>query len=609
MCGIVGATAERQIEAILVEGLKRLEYRGYDSAGVAIINPKTHEIERKRAHGKVDLLEKALREKPLTGHTGIAHTRWATHGKPSEANAHPHSSHDTISIVHNGIIENHQQLRAQLIEKNYTFESETDSEVIAHLIHFHFLKTNDMMQTLHDVSHELKGAYSLGILSQKTPDKLYGIRSGSPLVIGVGIGENFIASDPLALLPVTQKFIYLEEGDIVAISRDQILIHNQEGQTVTRDIRECTTDGDAASKGNFRHYMLKEIYDQPDALKEMVKHGIQHHQLTNIFQHANNTILACVQRVHIVACGTSFHAGLIARYWIESIARIPAQVEIASEFRYRDSMMEPNTLFIAISQSGETADTLAAARHAKHMGCKTILAICNAVESTLVRESDLLLLTRSGKEVGVAATKTFTTQLTGLALFTLALAEQHTALATSLASHIEALESLPTIINELLNLDILTQSIGKLFMQKNHALFIARGEFYPIALEGALKLKEISYVHAEGYPAGELKHGPLALVDENMPVIVIAPQNALFEKIASNIQEVQARGGQVFVLSDAPASAFGNHVVHIPMPSMPDFIAPIAYTIPLQLLSYHIAVLRGTDVDQPRNLAKSVTVE
>lgn len=610
MCGIIGAIAERHIEGILIEGLKRLEYRGYDSAGVAILEELSQGITRKRVHGKVAALEKLLQDEPLSGKTGIAHTRWATHGKPNIINAHPHISQDEISIVHNGIIENYQQLRNQLIEKNYVFESETDTEVIAHLLHLYVTQENDITTALQKAASQLRGAFALCILSKKNADCIYAIRCGSPLVIGLGIGENFIASDPLALLPVTQKFIYLEEGDIAAVSRTIIHIYNAQGETVERPVHECNAEMDAASKGQFRHYMLKEIYDQPAAITETLQHCLTpQNTLSDILGHTKNAALSAVKRVQIVACGTSFHAGLVARYWIESIAKIPTQVDVASEFRYRDSIMEPNTLFVAISQSGETADTLAAVRHAKQMGCETILAICNIAESTLSREANLLLMTHSGKEVGVAATKTFTTQLTALALLTLVLAQQRNTPHAVIEQYISTLQQLPTVINELFNLDHYLQHVSKYFTQKKHALFIARGEHTPIAAEGALKLKEISYVHAESYPAGELKHGPLALIDEKMPVIVIAPRNKLFEKVCSNIHEVTARGGEVFVLSDQPAEYFGENVIHIPMPALPDFIAPIAYTIPLQLLAYHIAVLKGTDVDQPRNLAKSVTVE
>ena len=610
MCGIVGAIAQRNIEPILVEGLKRLEYRGYDSAGIAILDPKTNAILRTRVFGKVAALEKALHEKPLSGHAGIAHTRWATHGKPNEINAHPHTSHDEIAIVHNGIIENHQLLRKKLLEANYVFVSETDSEVIAHLLHYHFSNHNDMMTALQKTANDMKGAYALCVLSKKTPDYVYAVRSGSPLVIGLGIGENFIASDPLALLPVTQKFIYLEEGDIAAVSLTQVQVKNDRGDIVTREIHECTSEMDAVSKGGFRHFMLKEIYDQPNVITTALEFYLTRDgKIADILGKNTGLVLSKIKRIQIVACGTSYNAGLVARYWMESIAKIPTQVEVASEFRYRDSVMEPDTLFIAISQSGETADTLAAMRHAKEMGCKNILALCNMAESTLARESNLLLLMHSGREVGVAATKTFIAQLTAFAVLTLAIAKQTGLAQKEIDTHLHALQQLPNVLGDLLHLDAQIQIISKQFTHKQNALFIARGEHYPIALEGALKLKEISYLHGEAYAAGELKHGPIALIDENMPVIVIAPHNKLFEKLASNVQEVCARGGEVFVLSDAPADVFDNAVNIITMPPIPDFVAPIAYTLPLQLLAYHIAVLKGTDVDQPRNLAKSVTVE
>lgn len=609
MCGIVGAVAERSIETILIEGLKRLEYRGYDSAGVAILDPESHEILRKRVHGKVAVLEKALSDHPLLGQTGIAHTRWATHGKPSEVNAHPHTSQNEIAIVHNGIIENHQELRKKLIENNYTFESETDTEVVAHLLHL-YSKNNNMMDALQKAAAELKGAFAMCILSKKNPDAIYAVRSGSPIVIGIGNGEAFFASDPLALLPVTKKFISLEEGDIASISRTDIQIRNKQGEIVKRDIFECTSEMDVANKGNFRHYMQKEIYDQPESIAETLRYCLtQENTLSDIFGTVPNTVLSDIRRVQIIACGTSYHAGLVARYWIESIAKIPTQVDVASEFRYRDSIMESNTLFIAISQSGETADTLAATRHARKMGCKKILAICTVAESSLSRESDFVLMTRSGREVGVAATKTFTSQLTALAILTLALAEKQGISESIVRTHIAELQTLPAVVKTLLTLDSSIQTLSSQFTHKQHALFIARGQQYPIAAEGALKLKEISYVHAEAYPAGELKHGPIALIDKEMPVIVVAPHDHLFEKCASNIEEVQARGAQVYVLSNQSADVFGNQVTHIAVPTVPHFIAPIAYTIPLQLLAYHIAVLKGTDVDQPRNLAKSVTVE
>lgn len=610
MCGIVGAIAERPVEKILIEGLKRLEYRGYDSAGMAILDPESNAIRRARVLGKVAGLIEALQAVPLSGYVGIAHTRWATHGRPNETNAHPHCSKNKIAIVHNGIIENYQALREKLIKLDYEFESETDTEVVAHLLHHHLDQDDDMEIAIQKTAAELKGAYALCILFTETPDRFYAVRSGSPLVVGLGIGENFIASDQLALLPVTQKFIYLEEGDIAIVSCDDVRIIDSTGKMANRKTHESEPEADAASKGKFRHFMLKEIYDQPTAIARTLERYLTNSHINpEQFGHQASKILSTVKRVQIIACGTSFHAALVAKYWMEAIAKIPTQVEVASEFRYRDSIMEPDTLFIAISQSGETADTLAAVRHAKKIGCKAVLSICNVPESSLSRESDLLCITQSGREIGVAATKTFTAQLSALALLTLVLSQFQGLAKKDIANYIRDLESLPDRIDLLLKLDKQIQVISKQFIYKKNALFIARGEFYPIALEGALKLKEISYVHAEGYPAGELKHGPLALVDEEMPVIVIAPNNKLFDKLASNLQEIQARGGQLFVLSNKDKSAFDAKTILIPMPDMPDLLAPICYTIPLQLLSYHIAVLKGTDVDQPRNLAKSVTVE
>lgn len=610
MCGIVGAISKRPVEQILIEGLKRLEYRGYDSAGIALLDPQTNNIRRARVLGKVANLIETLQAVPLSGYIGIAHTRWATHGKPNETNAHPHCSHNKIAIVHNGIIENYQSLREKLMAFDYTFESETDTEVVAHLLHYYFEQENNMETAIQKTVRELRGAYALAILFTETPHQFYAVRSGSPLVIGLGIGENFIASDPLALLPVTQKFIYLEEGDIATIACDHVHIIDHVGKMAKRDIHESESDHDAASKGVFRHYMLKEIYDQPEAISKTLEHYLsKNHLALELFGHRATEIFPTIQRVHIVACGTSFHAGLVARYWMESIARIPTQVDVASEFRYRNGVIEPDTLLIAISQSGETADTLAAVRHAKKMGCKAILAICNAPQSSLSREADLLCVTQSGKEIGVAATKTFTAQLSVLALLTLVLGECRGLSQSVVAEHIQALQQLPEKMEMLLKLDERIQAISKQFTHAQHALFIGRGEHYPIALEGALKLKEISYVHAAAYPAGELKHGPLALVDEEMPVIVIAQDNQLFEKLLSNIQEIQARGGKLFVFSNREKSAFDHRVTHIPMPDMPELLTPIAYVVPLQLLAYHIAVLKGTDVDQPRNLAKSVTVE
>ena len=611
MCGIVGAIAQRNIAEILLEGLKRLEYRGYDSAGLAIIHPDSNAIQCLRAIGKVSNLEEALNAEPLQGSTGIAHTRWATHGEPTEANAHPHCPRDEIAVVHNGIIENHDALRKKLTGLGYTFQSETDTEVIVHLIHHYLQKENDPMKAIHKTSLELKGAYALGIVISQFPNHLFTIRHGSPLVVGLGIGEHFIASDPLALLPVTQRFMYLEDGDIAKISIDDIYIENKDGREVSREVHKSKSTAGRIEKGKYRHFMQKEIYDQPEALANTLEgHFIDDRIIVQAFGHKAEAIFQRIKRVQLVACGTSYHAGLVALHWMEGVAGIPCQVEVASEKRYRLSVVEPDTLFIALSQSGETADTLAALRQAKELGYAATLTICNVPESSLVRESDLVFMTRAGIEIGVAATKTFTSQLVALLSLAIVLGQQHKIskeLATSLTKD---LKRLPGIVKDILSLDKSIEKISKHFVDKNHALFLGRGEHHPIALEGALKLKEISYVHAEAYPAGELKHGPLALVDENMPVIVVAPNNALIEKLASNVQEVQARGGELYIFADEEIDwPTHNKSTIIQMPKTPEILTPITYTIPLQLLSYHIAVLKGTDVDQPRNLAKSVTVE
>ena len=610
MCGIVGAVAQRNVSRILVEGLKRLEYRGYDSAGVALLEPETQEIQRVRVLGKVAKLEQALTDHPTPGHVGIAHTRWATHGQPTQSNAHPHTSNDEIAVVHNGIIENHDALREKLIGLGYQFLSETDTEVIVHLIHHHYKTAQNMLDAIKLATAELEGAYALGIIAKADPESLYTVRLGSPLVIGLGIGEHFIGSDPLALLPVTQRFIYLEEGDIAHLTINQIEIFDANGKPVERKEHISEQSSESASKGNYRHFMLKEIFEQPEALGSTINaHIINHKLIEQAFGHNAQDLFAKVKRIQIVACGTSFHAGLVGRHWIESIAGLPCHVEIASENRYRQQVVEPDTLFIALSQSGETADTLAALRQAKKRGYVGTLGICNVPESSLAREADLIFLTRAGAEVGVAATKTFTAQLVALLLLAAAFAGRNADQATQ-QDLIDALLHLPRVIQETLELDDVIQQLSKRFSEKNHALFLGRGNQTPIAMEGALKLKEISYVHAEAYPAGELKHGPLALVDNEMPIIVVAPKNELSDKLQSNIQEVQARGGELFIFADQTLNwpqQNGSEI--IPMPTMPDVITPIAYTIPLQLLSYHIAVLKGTDVDQPRNLAKSVTVE
>ncbi len=610
MCGIVGAVAERNITAILLEGLKRLEYRGYDSAGVAVYtNDET--LERMRRPGKVSELEAALAEHPLVGRLGIAHTRWATHGAPCERNAHPHFSGD-IAVVHNGIIENHEALREQLKALGYAFTSDTDTEVIAHLLNHKLKDQPDLTVALKATVKELHGAYGLAVINAKQPDRLVAARSGSPLVIGLGLGENFLASDQLALRQVTDRFMYLEEGDIAEIRRDHVQIWDVAGKAVERQTVQYTDGAEAADKGEFRHYMLKEIHEQPAVVQRTLEGRLSNDQvLVQAFGPQAAELFAKVRNVQIVACGTSYHAGMVARYWLEELAGIPCQVEVASEFRYRKVVVQPDTLFVTISQSGETADTLAALRNAKELGFLASLAICNVGISSLVRESDLTLLTQAGREIGVASTKAFTTQLVGLLLLTLSLGQVRGSLAKGVeATLVEELRRLPTRLGEALAMDSTVEKIAELFAEKNHTLFLGRGAQFPVAMEGALKLKEISYIHAEAYPAGELKHGPLALVDNDMPVVTVAPNNELLEKLKSNLQEVRARGGELIVFADEKAgmtNGEGTHVVQ--MPHIHDILSPILYTIPLQLLSYYVAVLKGTDVDQPRNLAKSVTVE
>lgn len=609
MCGIVGAIAERHVAPILLEGLKRLEYRGYDSAGMAIFKNATQKIDRLRVLGKVANLADALSKHPLPGHLGIAHTRWATHGAPSEKNAHPHCSEQQVVVVHNGIIENHAALQQKLTALNYQFESETDTEVIGHLIHYYLQQGNNHKQALQLALKELKGAYALGIIFNNNPDTLFAARHGSPLVIGIGIGENFIASDQIALLPVTQQFITLEEGDLALITRHDIHIENAEQELVHRDITLSSLQIDTTSKGSFRHYMQKEIYEQPLSLNETLLEHLNAPEISNTcFGHKASELLPTIKRVHIIACGTSFHAGLVAKYWLESLAGIPCQVEVASEFRYRPTVIEEHTLFVALSQSGETADTLAALRKAKHKG--VTLAICNTAHSSLVKEADLAFITRAGTEIGVAATKTFTAQLSALLLLTLALGTYHHLTPASQTLLIEQLKKVSGLAEQFIQLDQQIETLAHQFMECYQALFLGRGSYYPIALEGALKLKEISYIHAEAYPAGELKHGPLALIDSDMPIIVLAPNNELVEKLASNMKEVDARGGHLYVFADEALDwSHFKKIRVIKLPAVADVIGPILYTIPLQLLAYHVAVLKGTDVDQPRNLAKSVTVE
>ncbi|MEL7936434.1 MULTISPECIES: glutamine--fructose-6-phosphate transaminase (isomerizing) [Pseudomonas] len=611
MCGIVGAIAERNVTPILIEGLKRLEYRGYDSAGLALVDA-AGELQRRRRVGKVASLEQALAEQPLAGHLGIAHTRWATHGAPSEANAHPHFSHDRLAVVHNGIIENHEELREYLKGEGYVFSSQTDTEVIVHLLHLRLRELGDLASALKATVKELHGAYGLAAISLDQPDRIVAARSGSPLVVGLGLGENFLASDQLALRQVTDRFIYLEEGDIVELRRDSVQLWDAEGRPVKREAVQYHEGAEAADKGEYRHFMLKEIHEQPKVVQRTLEGRLGAGQvLVENFGPNAAELFAKVRNVQIVACGTSYHAGLVARYWLEELTGIPCQVEVASEFRYRKVAVQPDALFVTISQSGETADTLAALRNAKQLGFLSSLAICNVATSSLVRESDMTLLTLAGPEIGVASTKAFTTQLVALLLLTLAIGRVQDRLGEGVeAELVEALRRLPTRLEEALAMDKVVEKVGELFAEKHHTLFLGRGAQYPVAMEGALKLKEISYIHAEAYPAGELKHGPLALVDADMPVVTVAPNNELLEKLKSNLQEVRARGGELIVFAEANSgigNGPGTHVVS--MPPIHDCLAPILYTVPLQLLSYHVAVLKGTDVDQPRNLAKSVTVE
>jgi len=613
MCGIVGAVAERNITPILIEGLKRLEYRGYDSAGVALVEADGR-LQRCRRNGKVAELEQALGQAPLTGRLGIAHTRWATHGAPCERNAHPHFSGGELAVVHNGIIENHEALRARLQGLGYVFTSDTDTEVIVHLLHHKLESLGDLTAALKATIPELHGAYGLAVISARQPDRILAARSGSPLVIGLGLGENFLASDQLALRQVTDRFVYLEEGDIAEIRRDALQIWNLAGEPVEREAVQYHEGAEAADKGEYRHFMLKEIHEQPVVVQRALEGRLVDGQvLVEAFGPQAAELFARVRNVQIVACGTSYHAGMVARYWLEELAGIPCQVEVASEFRYRKVVVQPDTLFVSISQSGETADTLAALRNAKQMprGYLGSLAICNVATSSLVRESDLTLLTQAGPEIGVASTKAFTTQLVGLMLLTLGLGQVQGSLAPALERELVGeLRRLPVRLAEALAMDAVIEKLSERFTEKHHTLFLGRGAQYPVAMEGALKLKEISYIHAEAYPAGELKHGPLALVDADMPVVTVAPNNELLEKLKSNLQEVRARGGELIVFADGEAgfeNGEGTQLVN--MPHVHDALAPILYTIPLQLLSYHVAVLRGTDVDQPRNLAKSVTVE
>lgn len=606
MCGIVGAVAQRDVANILVDGLHRLEYRGYDSAGVAVLNEE-HNMQIVRRVGKVKALDDAISANPLVGGTGIAHTRWATHGEPSETNAHPHRS-GKIAVVHNGIIENYEELKVILQDRGYVFQSQTDTEVIAHLVEWELRTSSSLLEAVQKTAVQLRGAYGTVVMNQDDPSRLVVARSGSPLVIGYGVGENFLASDPLALLSVTRRFAYLEEGDVAEITRHSVDIYNREGQKVEREIHEGNFEVDAADKGQYRHYMQKEIFEQPVAIMNTLDGRIENGRV-KIDAIAPNAaeILTKVEHVQIVACGTSYNAGMVARYWLESLAGVACDVEIASEFRYRKFVTRPNSLLVTISQSGETADTLAALRLAKEAGFMSAMTVCNVATSSLVRESDFAFMTKAGVEVGVASTKAFTTQLTCLLLLTAALGRLKGNLSASQeADIVHALQRLPAQIESALTHEKEIEQLSEDFADKHHSLFLGRGEFYPIAMESALKLKEISYIHAEAYAAGELKHGPLALIDSEMPVVVVAPENELLEKVKSNIEEVRARGGQLFIFADHDAGLGYQTVV---FPKVDEVTAPIFYTVPLQLLSYHVALIKGTDVDQPRNLAKSVTVE
>ncbi|MEE0986157.1 MAG: glutamine--fructose-6-phosphate transaminase (isomerizing) [Succinivibrionaceae bacterium] len=612
MCGIVGAVAQRDVSGILLEGLRRLEYRGYDSAGIAVVNAN-HELKRIRSLGKVKDLVAKVEQDSIPGGLGIAHTRWATHGKPSVNNAHPHVS-GSVALVHNGIIENYSDIKTRLIAKGFKFDSETDTEALVHLIAFNKRTTPNLLAAVQKTVKEIRGAYGTVIIDSQEPNHLIAARSGSPIVIGLGIGENFVASDPSALLPVTRRFIFLQEGDIADITRFSITIYDQNGQVVERPVTESELLNDDNVKGNYRHFMQKEIYEQGTAISNTLENRLTDNKIcAEAFGAEAPAIFKKVENIRIIACGTSYHAGLIARQWFEEYLDISTQVEIASEFRYRKSVKAPNTLFVTLSQSGETADTLAALRLAKEQGYMSSLAICNVPDSSLVRESELVFLTRAGREIGVASTKAFTTQLIALLLLMGAIGSIKGILTAEAEQDlIKSIKSVSGSINEVLKLDASIEKLSLEFVNRHNSLFLGRGSLFPVALEGALKLKEISYIHAEGYAAGELKHGPLALIDSDMPVIVVAPKNDLFEKLKSNIEEVAARGGILYVFKGRDIDFGDNDSANIrciDVPEVDDLIAPIVYTVPLQLLAYHVAIIKGTDVDQPRNLAKSVTVE
>ncbi|MCY9874388.1 glutamine--fructose-6-phosphate transaminase (isomerizing) [Vibrio barjaei] len=610
MCGIVGAVAQRDVAEILVEGLRRLEYRGYDSAGVAVVDANS-ELKRVRRLGKVQELADAVDSQDVTGGTGIAHTRWATHGEPSEANAHPHVSGD-IAVVHNGIIENHEELRATLQERGYVFQSQTDTEVIAHLVEWELRTSATLVEALQKTAAQLDGAYGTVVVDRKDPSRIVAARSGSPIVIGFGVGENFLASDQLALLSVTRRFMYLEEGDVAEITRREVTVLDVHGNPVEREITESNAEHDAGDKGQYRHFMQKEIFEQPRALINTMEGRITDKAVVTEAIGVNAVdILKKVDHVQIIACGTSYNSGMAARYWFESIAGVSCDVEIASEFRYRDFVVRPNSLLVTLSQSGETADTLAALRLAKEKGYMSAMTICNVAGSSLVRESDFAFMTRAGTEIGVASTKAFTTQLAAMLMMVVSIARLQGHMTEEREAEIvKSLHELPANIEKALAFDKEIEALATDFADKHHTLFLGRGEYYPIAMEASLKLKEISYIHAEAYAAGELKHGPLALIDADMPVVVVAPTNDLLEKLKSNIEEVRARGGLLYVFADEKAGFEGDENMKIiQMPHVDDIIAPIYYTVPMQLLSYHVALIKGTDVDQPRNLAKAVTVE
>ncbi|MEZ9142928.1 glutamine--fructose-6-phosphate transaminase (isomerizing) [Vibrio sp. 10N.286.52.C3] len=610
MCGIVGAVAQRDVAEILVEGLRRLEYRGYDSAGVAVVDTESN-LTRVRRLGKVQELADAVEEQQVIGGTGIAHTRWATHGEPSEANAHPHMSGD-IAVVHNGIIENHEALRAMLQERGYVFTSQTDTEVIAHLVEWELRTSASLVEALQKTAKQLDGAYGTVAVDRKDPSRIVVARSGSPIVIGFGVGENFLASDQLALLSVTRRFMYLEEGDVAEVTRRDVTVFDVAGERVEREIVESNAEHDAGDKGQYRHFMQKEIFEQPTALiNTMEGRTSDTSVITNAIGVKAEEILSKVEHVQIIACGTSYNSGMAARYWFESLAGVSCDVEIASEFRYRDFVVRPNSLLVTLSQSGETADTLAALRLAKEKGYMSAMTICNVAGSSLVRESDFAFMTRAGTEIGVASTKAFTTQLAAMLMMVTSIGRlQGRINEEKEAEIVQALHQLPADIEKALAFDKEIEALAPDFADKHHTLFLGRGEFYPIAMEASLKLKEISYIHAEAYAAGELKHGPLALIDADMPVVVIAPSNDLLEKLKSNVEEVRARGGLLYVFADEDAGFESDENMKIiKMPHVSEVTAPIYYTVPMQLLSYHVALIKGTDVDQPRNLAKAVTVE